>query len=236
MECLEQNNFKNTFIYKSIFFIINYLIIMNKIFNITLLFSIIWICLYAYFYYTLGLEWSKLYLISFTNKTWTDIIFFKEFYYYMGLFLSLFFLPFSLMMSWRISIWYVFLVWSFVFWSVAYFVEMVRIPFIIPTLAFFWVFWLFTITPRMKKGKLKRLKIEWLEVEWTFIDTITDYTVKVNGRPRIKAIIDVINPHSWKLIRIESDGSFDPYFWINMPKKIKVYFDRHNQNIYICDI
>ena len=209
---------------------------MKQIFNITFLLSFIWIAIYAYFYYILGWEGSKDLLISFTNKTWADKDFFKEFYYYMGLFLSLFFLPFSLMMSGKMHMWYMFLIWSFIFGWVAYSVEMMRIPFIIPTLVFFGIFWFFTITPKIKWRKLAKLKIEWIHAKAKFINTVTDYSVKINGRPRIKAIADVVNPHTWKLIRIESEWSFDPYFSINLSEELDVYFDRHDTNKYMIDL
>lgn len=209
---------------------------MNKIFNITLLLSIVGLVAYAYYYHTLGLEWSKDYLISFTNKTWSEIDFFREFYYYIGLFLSIFFLPFSLMMSWKLHMWYMFLIGSFAFGTTAYYVEILRYSFIVPTIIFFCVFWFFSITPKIKKKQLKQLKLEWILAKGKVIDTFTDYTVRVNGRPRIKAIVDVKNPHSWQIVRIETGGSFDPYFAVNLPQDIDIYFDRHDENKYVFDI
>lgn len=209
---------------------------MKKIFDFTLFLSLIGIWLYAYFFFTLGLEGSKDYLISFTNKTWSEIDFFREFYYYMWLFLSVFFFPYSLMMSGRLHMWYMFLLWSIAFWATAYYVEMLRYSFIVPTVIFFCVFWFFTITPNMKKKQLNKLKLEWILAKWKLIDTFTDYTVRVNGRPRTKAIVDVKSPHSWQTMRIETDGSFDPYFAINIPTEIDVYFDRHDEKKYMFDI
>lgn len=209
---------------------------MKTIFNITLILSIIGLSIYAYWFHTLGLEWSKDFLIWLTTKAWHDIIFFKEFYYYMGLFLSVFFLPFSLMMTWRLHLWYVFLLGSFAFGGTAYYIEILRYSFIVPTIIFFCVFWFFAVTPKVKSNKLKRLKTEGIYTKAKYIDTITDYSVKMNGRPRMKAIADVINPHTWHTIRIESDGSFDPYFAVNMRSELDVYFDRHNENIYMIDV
>ena len=116
------------------------------------------------------------------------------------------------------------------------FVEMMRIPFIVPTLIFFLVFWFFTITPKIKWKKLQKLKQEGIQVKGKFIDTITDYSMKINGRPGKKAIIEVKNPHTGMSMRVESDRSFDPYFSINIPQEIDVYFDRHDPNSYVVDI
>lgn len=78
--------------------------------------------------------------------------------------------------------------------------------------------------------------LQGIKVVWKLVNTITDYSLKINGRPGQKALIKVINPHTSKEEIIESDRSFDPYFWINIASKIDVYFDRHDEKKYFCNI
>jgi hypothetical protein len=141
-----------------------------------------------------------------------------------------------LMMIWKLHIWYMYLLGSIAFGTTSYHVEMLRYSFIVPTVIFFCVFWFFTITPSIKKRKLEKLKLEWILTKGKFINTVNDYTVRMNGRPRTKAIFEVKNPHSWNITRLETDGSFDPYFAVNIAQEVDIYFDRHDENKYIFDI
>lgn len=77
---------------------------------------------------------------------------------------------------------------------------------------------------------------DWIQVVWNFINTVTDYSIKINGKPGQKAIIEVINPHTLKKEILESHRSFDPYFWINISPKIDIYFDRHDEKKYFCNV
>lgn len=209
---------------------------MKLIFNIVLVLCIITLWSYWYGYYFYWIEGSKDILIWLFNITPRDIQFFREFYYYMWLWLWGYFFVFSLMMTGKIPVWFMFLLGSFCFWTVAYNVEMLRIPFIIPTLIFFWVFYFFTITPKIKERKYQKLKQNGIHVVGEFIDTITDYSIKINNRPRQIALVEVINPHTAIKETIQSEWSFDPYFSVNINREVDVYFDRFDSKKYVVNI
>jgi hypothetical protein len=110
--------------------------------------------------------------------------------------------------------------YSFIFWAIWFLV-----PFI-----------LFTIVPKVSSIKLNKLKINGIKVQWDVVDIIVDYSVKINGRPSQKLVIQVMHPVTWQLTQVTSAGSFDPYFKIWAPKIIDVYFDRIDINSYSIDL
>ena len=209
---------------------------MKLIFNIILLLCIITLWAYWYGYYCYWIETSKDILIWLFNIIPRDIEFFREFYYYMWLWLWGFFFIFSLMMTGKIPVWFIFLLGSVCFWTIVYNVEMLRIPFIIPTLMFFWVFYFFSIVPKIKENKYKKLQQNGIHVMGKYIDTITDYSIKINNRPRQIALVEVVNPHTSVKETIQSEWSFDPYFWVNINPEVDVYFDRFDSKKYAVKI
>jgi hypothetical protein len=165
----------------------------------------------------------------------------KAQYYFMGAFLS----PFITVMAGSYArlfpMTYLFLLGSIVFFaSTLRFtetgVEVWSYGFIIAGLMFAGVFVFLEILPKLAVRKLRILKQEGLLVKGRFIKTIFDYSIKLNGRPRQKAVVELIHPVTEKKVLLESRGSFDSHFLLETPETIDVYFDRLDPKVYIFDI
>lgn len=215
---------------------------MNKILKILTLLAAISTGIFLYGYFNFGLEGSKDLLVNILQPyLWKISSFQREQYYFMGAFLS----PFIMIMAWAharlFPMTYLFLLGSFVFLGSTISItdngiEVWSYGFVLSGIMFLWVFFFLEIMPKLAQRKLNTLKQQWFLVQANFINTVSDYSVKVNGRPRQKAVVELIHPHTDKKITLESRGSFDPYFLVNKPETIDVYFDRFDPEKYIFDI
>lgn len=219
------------------------------------LLSVLWLIstigLIFWYFYLWDIELLKDFL--YTHKelyfpwSWESNELDREFIFIVSCFGSLFLFIWAWLMSGLIKMIFMPLIMALIFWSLWYYLEVVRFGFYIAAsvniIIFFVLFstlpsfsqhlWIFT---KIKGRTIRKLKEEWIEREGEFIQVITDYSIKINNRPAQKALIKVIHPITWVEQTIESERSFDPYFAVWIPTKIPVYFDRHDENKYFCDI
>lgn len=225
---------------------------MKIFFRFLSLLWLIWIILLIiWYFYFWNIEWLKDFIYIHKDLILPSSLeldtFDKDYLFSFVSFGSIFLFIWAWLLSGLIKMVFMPLIMALIFGSIGYYVDVVRLGFYIAAfvniIMFFILFsslssssqhlW---ILKKFKGRKIKKLKEEWIQREGEFIQVITDYSLKINNRPAQKALIKVMHPLTGIEETLESERSFDPYFALWIPSKIPVYFDRHDEKKYFCDI
>lgn len=171
----------------------------------------------------------------------------KYFHFYIILFFSVFFTFWWWIMSWKIKMIYMPLIIALIFWTLACYIPTVRFWFSIASISWILMFFIFFISLpsnnkelwilwKIKQRKITKLKNYGIQSQWIFVEILYDYSLKINNQPGQKAVFQTIHPLTQEKFLAESEVSFDPYFSLNIPKNIYVYFDKYDEKKYFCEI